>query len=209
MAVVAIVPAAGRSRRMGRAKLLLPFDDTTVLGAVIRALGAGGVSRTIVVRAAMDRDIQRWADEHEVETVANVAPERSMLHSVLEGLQALGGAESLGRFGTTVLICPGDLPSIQPSSVAALIATLEQGALLAVPAHGGRRGHPLAIAPSLLTEIPKLDPRVGLRQLLEREPEAVTRVRVDDPGVLRDVDTPEDYRRLIAAADGLDESERA
>lgn len=200
MVVTAIVPAAGRSRRMGRAKLLLPFGETTVLGAVIRALEAGGVSRVVAVRAAADREIRRWAAAHGIETVVNSEPERPMLHSVLQGLLALGGVEALSRNGTAVLICPGDLPSLAPSSVAAVIAAVERGALLAVPVHGAKRGHPLAVAPSVLAEIPKLDPRIGLRQLLQREPNAVTRVPVDDPGVLRDVDTPEDYRRLAAAA---------
>jgi len=70
------------------------------------------------------------------------------------------------------------------------------GAALAVAVHGGRRGHPLAISPPLAAEISDLDPEVGLRQLLERHPERVLEVPVDDPGCLRDLDTPEDYLEL-------------
>jgi molybdenum cofactor cytidylyltransferase len=67
---------------------------------------------------------------------------------------------------------------------------------LAVPVHAGRRGHPLAVAPRLVSEIPGLDPAVGLRQLLERRPDEVVEVPVDDPGAVRDLDTPDDYERL-------------
>lgn len=198
---VAVVPAAGHSYRMGRAKLLLPIGDTTVLGAVVRALKGGGASRVVVVHADVDRDVQRWARSHDVETAVNAEPERPMLHSVLCGLERLGGVAMLSRSGTCVLISPGDLPGMAASSVAMVVAAVEQGARLAVPVHGGKRGHPLAVAPALLEEIPRLDPRIGLRQLLEKNPNAVTRVRVDDPGVLRDIDTPEDYRLLQAEAD--------
>jgi len=192
---------------MGRAKLLLPIGDTTVLGAVVRALQGGGASRVVVVHADVDRDIQRWARSHDVESAVNAEPERPMLHSVLCGLERLGGPAALSESGTCVLICPGDLPGMAASSVAAVVAAIEDGALLAVPVHGGKRGHPLAVAPALLEEIPRLDYRVGLRQLLQRNADAVTRVRVDDPGVLRDVDTPEDYRLLQAEIDSARHAE--
>lgn len=198
--IVAVVPAAGSSRRMGRAKLLLPFADTTVLGAVLRALREGGASRVVTVLAEDDRDLQRWATAQPIQTAFNSEPGRGMLSTILCGLQALGGTRSLQQARTTVLICPGDLPALSPDTVGKVIDAVDDGALLAVPEHRGRRGHPLAIAPSLLSEIPGLDPRIGLRQLLQRNPDAVRRVSVDDAGILRDVDTPEDYERLRAEA---------
>jgi molybdenum cofactor cytidylyltransferase len=70
------------------------------------------------------------------------------------------------------------------------------GAPLAVPTFQGKRGHPLAIAPDLLPEIETLDPAIGLKQILERHAGAVLEVPVDDPGAVRDVDTPEDYQQL-------------
>jgi molybdenum cofactor cytidylyltransferase len=74
------------------------------------------------------------------------------------------------------------------------------GAPLAVPVYQGKRGHPLAIAPDLLPEIETLDLSIGLRELLERHAAAVLEVLVDDPGAVRDVDTPEDYGTALEAA---------
>ncbi len=67
---------------------------------------------------------------------------------------------------------------------------------LRVPLYRGRRGHPLLIHPPLIREIARLDPARGLRQLLENHPTEVEEVPVEDPGVLADLDTPADYRRL-------------
>jgi len=181
---------------MGRAKLLLPFGDTTVLGAVLAALRAGGATQVMAVHGPQDRDLQRWAAAHQVETAVNPDPEQGMLSSILCGLRALGGTKSLQEARATLLVCPGDLPAITPETVTRVIEAIDRGALLAVPEHRGRRGHPLAVAPSLLSQVPTLDSRIGLRQLLQRNPDAICRVSVDDPGILRDVDTPDEYERL-------------
>jgi molybdenum cofactor cytidylyltransferase len=83
--------------------------------------------------------------------------------------------------------------------VRAVLDALAAGAVLAVPVHRGRRGHPLGIAPRLAAEIETLDPTAGLRQLLDRHPGELAEVAVDDPGAVADLDTPDDYRRLVEA----------
>lgn len=198
----AIVPAAGRSRRMGRPKLLLPFGEGTVLGATVAALAAGGADRIVVVTRRDDRRLAAWlrhgAAREAVKPAAlvlavNPDPDRGMLSSILAGLEAVGG----GELREPVLVCPADLPALSPGTVRAVVEALaSSGRPLAVPTHEDRRGHPLAVAPRLLPEIAALDLDVGLRQLLERHPDDVLEVRVDDPGCIRDVDTPADYREL-------------
>lgn len=206
----AIVPAAGRSRRMGRPKLLLPFQGGTLLGATLAALAEGGGRRLAVVLRSDDPELAIWLRDEAAAEIANRIgsgpgkrpllvpavnpdPARGMLSSIVVGLAALTAPE----MGAPVLVCPADLPALAPETVAAVLAGLERsGAALAVPVHEGRRGHPLAIASRLRPEIPGLDLRVGLRQLLERHPDEVLEVPVDDPGCVRDVDTPDDYREL-------------
>lgn len=199
----AIVPAAGASRRMGRPKLLLPYADGTVLGALVGALRVALVSPIVVVASADDTEMRAWCAATVANrglTVAlNAAPERGMLSSILEGLAALGGSGRLAGGRATLLICPGDLPALRPETVVELLRRREAaGAGLAVPVHRGRRGHPLAVAPALIPEIERLDPCRGLRQLLDLHPGDLLNVEVDDPGCIADLDTPEDYDRLHA-----------
>ncbi len=228
---VAIVPAAGRSERMGRPKLLLLYGGGTVLGATVAALRDGGAASIVVVAAADDAPLRAWCaaateslDETEITGAAavtgeatpaahgtagalilatNPAPERGMLSSVLEGLAALGGAAGLARRGAPLLVCPGDLPALRATTVAELLCRRHAaGAGLAVPVWQGRRGHPLVIAPALVPEIATLDPGRGLRQLLDLHPGELLRVEVDDPGCIADLDTPADYERLRSGAEG-------
>lgn len=187
---------------MGRPKLLLPWRGTTVAGAVADSLRAGGAGRIALVTAPADEALQAWGAAAGLIVAVNPDPGRGMLSTVLAGIAALGGTEALVARGETLLVCPADLPTLAPSSVSTLLQRMEQtGAPLAVPVHGGRRGHPLAIAAALVPEIAGLDATVGLRQLLDRHSGQVLAVEVEDPGVLADVDTPEDYRALAAGED--------
>ncbi|MGH9464264.1 MAG: nucleotidyltransferase family protein [Thermoanaerobaculia bacterium] len=194
--IVALVPAAGEARRMGRPKLLLPWQGTTLLDHLVGNLRQGGADRLVLVARSDDSALADWAAVAGVDLTVNPDPARGMLSSVWCGLAALGAA-AIAQVAEALLVCPADHPAVRPETVAALLARLRAGALLAVPTHDGRRGHPLAIGPALVTEILALDLEVGLRQLLERRSDVLVELPVDDPGVVLDVDTPEDYERLL------------
>ncbi len=193
---VAVIPAAGRSTRMGRSKAELPYRGATVIEATLRALGRGGVDQACVVLAPGSTLRDTLPGDGFIRTRENPEPERGMLSSVVEGLLELGGARSLAQRGAVLVVCPVDFPALRGSTVAAVIQAIENGAELAVPVHAGRRGHPLAICPRLIPAIPELDLEVGLRQLLDHHAAAVVEVAVEDPGIHLNVNTPEDYRRL-------------
>lgn len=196
----AIVPAAGASSRMGRPKLLLPYRDTTVAGALLDSLRAAGVERIVLVAAAGDEALRAWARGRNVTVAVNERPERGMLSSIVAGLDALGGGAAVEATGRPLLVTPADLPAIDPRTIRELVATLERAeAPLAVPTYRGKRGHPLAIAASVAGDIARLDPAIGLRQLLDRHP--VLEIAVDDPAVVADVDTPADYELLRSTPD--------
>jgi molybdenum cofactor cytidylyltransferase len=188
---IAILPAAGASRRMGRPKLLLPFRGGTVVGSLVQALREGGVSEIVLVTAPDDEALRAWAAEAAVRTAVNPDPDRGMLSSIREGLAWAPRYQQ-------IVVCPADLPALRASTVAAVLAEAGQH-LLTVASYQGRRGHPLVIAPSLISEIGTLDLSVGLRELLDRHP--VHEVEVDDPGAIHDVDTPEEYRDLTGEED--------
>jgi molybdenum cofactor cytidylyltransferase len=189
---------------MGRPKLLLPYGSGTVLGATVAALRTAGVAPVVVIVAAGDAPLRAWctdaaaADAGGLIVTLNPAPERGMLSSILEGLAALGGANELASRAAPLLVCPGDLPALRTATVAELLRRQQAaGAGLAVPVWRGRRGHPLAIAPALISEIQSLDPGRGLHHLLDLHPGDLLTVEVDDPGCVGDLDTPEDYDLLV------------
>jgi molybdenum cofactor cytidylyltransferase len=188
---VAVLPGAGASRRMGRPKLLLPYRDGTLVGAVVEALRGGGVATIVLVTSPGDEDLRAWAREAGVLTAVNPDPQRGMLSSIREGIAALGRTDEI------LLVSPADLPALRSETVAALVQRMEEtGAPLAVPVYQGKRGHPLAIAPALIPEIETLDADVGLRQLRDRHEDRLLEMEVEDPGVVEDVDTPEDYEKI-------------
>jgi molybdenum cofactor cytidylyltransferase len=176
---------------MGRPKLLLPFQDGTVVGSLVRALREGGVAEIVLVTAPGDEALRAWAAEAGVRTVVNPDPGRGMLSSIREGIAAAPRYQQ-------IVVCPADLPALRASTVAAVLAEAGRH-LLTVASHRGRRGHPLVIAPSLISEIGTLDLGAGLRELLDRHP--VHEVEVDDPGAVRDMDTPEEYRELASGGE--------
>ena len=174
---------------MGRPKLLLPFRDGTVVGSLIQALREGGVSEIFLVIAPGDEALRAWGAEAGVKIAVNPDQERGMLSTILEGIAAAGAEER----GEPLVVCPADLPALLPSTVRTVLA---QQSPLVVPSYQGRRGHPLVISPELIPEIRTLHLNVGLRELLDRHPDSLRVVEVDDPGAVRDVDTPEDYQAL-------------
>lgn len=172
---------------MGRPKPLLPFRDGTVVGSLIQALREGGVSEIVLAVAPGDEALRAWAAEAGVRIAVNPEPERGMLSTILAGIEAAGDRE-------TLVVCPADLPALLPSTVRTVLA---QQSPLAVPSYRGKRGHPLVISPELIPEIRTLHLDAGLRELLDRHPDRLRVVEVDDPGCVRDVDTPEEYEALV------------
>jgi len=187
---------------MGRPKPLLPWDGTTVIGAVVDSLLGGGVHPVVVVVAEGGQLAERVGAElaargGRVRLARNPRPEEGMLSSVLAGLAALGGGRRLARTGTALCVCPADHPAIRAATVERLVAAAAGGGGggIWVPRWRGRRGHPLVVTPDLVPEVEGLDPAVGLRQLLARRAGRVVEVEVDDAGVVRNLNTPASYER--------------
>jgi len=200
---IAILPAAGASRRMGRPKLLLPFRGRPLVAGVVDALRGGGVETLVLVTSPEDEELRSWAREAGVTVAVNPDPERGMLSTIREGIASLGGAAALVERGETLLVSPADLPNLSAGTVTALLERMaETGTPLAVPVYRGKRGHPLAIAPALIAEIDTLDPAVGLKQLRDRHEVELLEIEVVDSGVVEDVDTPEDYERAARQSGG-------
>lgn len=190
-----LIPAAGRSSRMGHDKLLAAVAGRPMLERVADCLLAAGLDPVVVVCRGPDDprravlagrpvtfvDNGRWADGMGTSIAAGVA----VLPPGLDG----------------VAICPGDMPLLTATDVMAVLKGFD-GAAVAAACHAGRRGHPVLFPSRLLSALAVLAGDEGARSVLAGE--AVTAVEVG-PGCLVDVDTPEDLAAVAAppAAPGL------
>lgn len=201
----AIVLAAGRSRRMGTCKVLLPVGGTTVLGRILGELSRCSLDETVVVVGRGAESVEAAVRRLGVSVTTNPDPGADMLSSVRCGLQAV--SESC----RALLIALGDQPRLRAETVDALFgAHAGEERRIAVPVHGGRRGHPIVVSSSYRAEILTRYDDTGLRGLLREHAGEVVGVETEDPSVLLDMDTPEDYareRRALERGDtGGDES---
>ena len=191
--ICAVVLAAGRSRRMGTQKLLLPVAGMPLVARVVAVLAAQPVDRIFLVTGRDGEAVAAAVAPMPVTRVPNGDPDSDMLGSVRCGLRALPSETR------TVLVMPGDMPGIHSGTIAALLEARDRtGASLLLPTYQGRRGHPLVLdgaryRDEILTE----HDGVGLRGLLLRHASEVHGVELDDPGILLDLDRPEDYALYV------------
>jgi CTP:molybdopterin cytidylyltransferase MocA len=191
--ITAIVLAAGASSRMGRNKMLLPFGNSTVVESAIDVLKRPGIDKTIVVLGFGREAIEPVLLRHKVELVVNPDPERGMLSSIQHAL-ASEAAQPDGW-----LIALGDQPQIQPEVVDSLVqAFIRNPQSIVVPVCEVKRGHPIIVSSRFRNEILELPETVGLNELTRRHADEILEVTVRQPGILKDIDTPEDYRELLA-----------
>jgi molybdenum cofactor cytidylyltransferase len=196
--VLGLILAAGQSSRMGRPKALLPLPSggPSFVAAAIHALRAGGVQQIAVVArpedAELEREVAQWVPA--VTLLGNPHSHLGQLSSLLVGIDH---AERVGA--GAVMVLPVDIPLVRSGTVAALLAAFAGASKPIVrPRHGDRHGHPVLFAAALFPELRATDLSVGARAVLRRDPSRLIDVDVDDPGVLRDFDHPDDYRRLLA-----------
>jgi molybdenum cofactor cytidylyltransferase len=190
--LAAVVPAAGLSRRMGREKILLPFGRSTLLETILATLATAGVTQVVAV---LRPDLPEAADRARrsgARVVLNPHPEEEMLESIRLGLLEIPSDVA------AVFIWPADHPAVSAGTVAMLARSADPARAL-IPSWRSRHGHPALVGRNLLSSIGEIPPGEGLRHLWRTKSEAVVEVAVEDPGVVRNVDTPEDYRNALAS----------
>jgi CTP:molybdopterin cytidylyltransferase MocA len=188
----AIVIAAGESRRMGRMKPLLPLGSRTVLQRVVDGLLASGLSPVTVVLGHRADEVAECLQGRPVEITVNENYRQGMLSSIQWGVKRLPPE------CPALLLALGDQPDVPPSVLPALIEewTAHPGSIV-VPTYNGKRGHPILIdslyRPALLA---LRDPQT-LRDLVHAPGTVRREVPTDAEGLLLDLDTPEDYEKML------------
>jgi molybdenum cofactor cytidylyltransferase len=186
--VVGIVLAAGRGARFAEAdpaappKMLALIDDVPMVRRTVGSLLGAGVEFCLVVAAPSGaKAIGQALSGLPVRLVTNPDPSRGMFSSVQCALASARQADQ-------GLLLPGDMPYVQPSTIAAVISAGRGGGRTVVPVLAGHRGHPVLCSSRLRDRIVAAPVDARLDQLLDEED--VVAVNVTDPGVRRDVDRP-------------------
>ncbi|WP_320007129.1 DVU_1551 family NTP transferase [Maridesulfovibrio sp.] len=190
MKIYGLILAAGFSSRMGKLKALLPLESCTVLSNCIRSLVNGGASDVFVVTGHMADQVGAEARALGMHEIYNPDYEQGMFTSVKAGLQKL--PDDAAAF----LVLPVDIPLVRSSTIRALTFDYtSEPADIIYPCFRGERGHPPLIDAKLIPEIIAHDGKGGLRTVLERHDNKARELNMPDLGILRDLDTPDDYEK--------------
>ncbi len=191
MSFFAIVPAAGRSRRMGQPKLLLPWGEGTIIESVLSSWHASQVEAAIVV---VHRDDQKLADICRgvgAEVVVPSEPPPEMKDSIRYGLEHVMRL-SAGTAPAGWLLAPADMPGLSVDVIDRVIEeSKSQPSKIVIPTHEQQRGHPVCFPWALAEEVMLLAPDEGVNVLRKRHP--THEFVYDRNEILVDIDTPEDY----------------
>jgi molybdenum cofactor cytidylyltransferase len=209
---VAIILAAGESRRMGQPKQLLPFGGKTMLECVIDAFRSLRVDQIIVVlghkaeeiTARLGDQISRGSGVPAATGAAHRGAKAAPMFQILrnphykQGMftSVQAGLRALPEQATLVMIALCDQPRLQRATVEKLIGEFEKKQhKILIPMYEGRQGHPLLFRAEYAKKILALDESLTLKHFLAAHAGEVVRLPVSDEGVLIDIDDRETYER--------------
>jgi molybdenum cofactor cytidylyltransferase len=195
--IPAVVLAAGRSSRMGRAKATLPLDATdTFLTRIVRTFLEAGVDDVVVV-------VGHEADAIVLSFSASGLPARFIVnHDYDRGqwsslVTGLGVVDRPGVAATLITLV--DVPLVTADTVRAVLACYRRThAPVVRPTAGSRHGHPLLVDRSVFAELRAADPAEGAKPVIRAHASAAGDIAIGDEGAFRDIDTEEDYLRMIS-----------
>lgn len=195
--IAAIVLAAGASSRMGQPKAALPLGPggrTVLSTAVTTLLDAGLPSITVVAGAHAEAVRAAWATpDPRVHIIDHHGWAEGQLSSLVAGLTAVEGPDL-----EAVLVTLVDVPLVSAATIRAVVAAWRTTrAPIVRPVDGKLHGHPVIFDRSVFEELRAADPAVGAKAVFAAHLTEILDVPVSDPGAFEDLDTPDDYRRLL------------
>lgn len=193
--IPSVILAAGRSERMRRPKALLPIGHAgdTFVAHLIATFHDADTDDVVVVIRPGDTPLRAAVERCAARVAENPDADRGQLSSLIAGLD---GVDRPGVRG--ILVMPVDIPIVRAQTIIAVKAAFARSSAPIVRAvHREQHGHPVIFARRVFDELRRADPHTGAREVVHAHAHDLLNVEVDDPGILRDVDTPEDYERLL------------
>jgi molybdenum cofactor cytidylyltransferase len=183
--IVGLLLAAGSAKRFGSDKLLHPLQHGVPIAVQAARHLKNQIQRVVAVVRPQSDDLAGLLQAEGCEVVVCPNADEGMGISLAFAVRAAGPAEAY-------LIALADMPFVRPTSIGALRDALAGGAQIAVPYFRTRRGHPVGISGAFRGELEALGGDEGARRLLAAHETELVKVPVGDPGVIRDIDLPED-----------------
>ena len=193
--IAIIIPAAGFSKRMGAFKPLLPVGPEPAILRCVGVAAEAGVSEIIVVTGHQSQKIEDVLSKSSknARVVRNDNYQNGMFSSVCAGVAALPG----GIDGFFML--PADCCAVSAATLTALMKEFSASDKMSVISpvfSDGLRGHPPLIPSRFIDDLCSYNGDNGLKGFLQSLPNVV--METPDSGILMDMDTPEDYKKLLA-----------
>lgn len=190
--ITAIVLAAGISKRFGQPKQLLDFNGKPLIRHVVEVILSTRVSRVVVVLGGSFEKVAEVLCDLPVQLIYNENYLEGQSTSVIKGIQALDETD----LSEGILFALGDQPLLKAETIDFLIENFNNKGGITVPVYKGSQGNPVIFSSRYIPALNKLCGDIGARNLIRQNSDDVSWVKVQDEGVLLDIDTSEDYERL-------------
>ncbi|MGA7179582.1 MAG: nucleotidyltransferase family protein [Thiobacillaceae bacterium] len=183
-----ILLAAGNSRRFGANKLLHPLPDGTPLALAATRNLIAALPNTLAVVNSKDSGLVDLLEEAGLQVSICPNAGEGMGASLAWGVARTSDADGW-------LIALADMPFITPATIKSVAQTVSTASRIAAPVFEGQRGHPVAFGKTYGEALMQLTGDQGARDLLLRHAAQLIGVDCQDPGVLQDIDLPEQLAR--------------
>lgn len=191
--LVAVILAAGESRRMGTPKALLPYRGKTFIEHLLEITRHPRIAAGRIVLGAHRDEIRAKLPREAASIIVNPDWRQGQLSSILAAIQTIPADETAG-----LILCPVDHPLFSPKLIAQLIdAFYSTGQLIVLPVYHGRRGHPVIFAASLYPELLAASPAIGAREVVWAHAAQLHEVPTEEEGVVLNINDPETLRRAL------------
>jgi molybdenum cofactor cytidylyltransferase len=191
--ISAVILAAGESRRMGtQNKLLLQIGSEVLIRKFVKSVCASAADAVLVVLGHEAEKIKAVLQDQTLRFVENTCYEKGMTTSIQSGVNA-ASMESVG-----LMICLADLPFAETSDFNRLIQAFTdfrrtESSLIIVPVFQGQRGNPVLFSAEFRDKLLAHNGE-GCKGIVSKYPQSVREIIMENDNLLRDIDTPEDYK---------------
>ena len=187
--IAGVLLAAGSGTRFGGDKLVHPLADGVAIAAhAARNLLAARLEVVAVVRPG-DFPLADLLEQEGCYVTVCADAARGMGHTLAHGIASARDAQGW-------VVALADMPRIRPATITTIAEAIVEGAAIAAPAYHGERGHPVGFGSSLRGELLALSGDSGAKAVLTRHADALRVIECEDPGVVQDIDRPDDLERI-------------
>lgn len=184
--ICGIVLAAGEGRRIGTPKAFLKIDNISFLETAIKKLNDAGMDEIVVIKK---EEYKIDLNNYKIKIVINPEENGSMLSSIFYGIKNHG--ESVDGY----MIYPVDFPFVKTETLKRMLNEfIKNKYAVIIPEYENQNGHPIIIPKSIAEKIDDINLEGGLRNVIERSNAEIMKIKVDDKGVIENINYKEDLK---------------